>query len=211
MTASYNIVEDCSFGQGWKSRSDAAADSHITYDDYELYHKLQDYQFRSLARSSNYRTWGMAVSPDGIILCTAFANGTVRTFNVKIDESCGTVAYYPQPAHALLFSPNGNLLASASVSEVPPDPTAWTWITILWNLASGGTRIKLPELTGDPRAGAFSLDGRIYSTVSWVGRVELWNASNGTHISSIGHHSCTVNAMAFSPNGSVLLQRRPME
>ena len=94
---------------------------------------------------------------------------------------------------ALVLSPNGQILASAS-----QDTT-----TKLWNL--DGT--LLTTLTGHKAAVwdiAFSPDGKTIVTASGDKTVKIWSVE-GTELSTLQAHRSTVRTIAYSPDGSYFI------
>jgi roadblock/LC7 domain-containing protein len=98
--------------------------------------------------------------------------------------------------HGVAFSPDGGLLATASV-----DGTAQ-----LWDLASG-EHVRALTLTSRPGAVngvAFSPDGRLLATASWDKTARLWDPTTGEQLHTLADHEGAVWGVAFSPDGGLL-------
>ena len=96
--------------------------------------------------------------------------------------------------NAVAFSPDGQLLASAS-DEGP---------FRLWDARTGALRDTLQRRSGWVNAVAFSPDGQLLVSASDDGTVKLWDARTGVLRDTLEGHSDWVKAIAFSPDGQLL-------
>ena len=119
---------------------------------------------------SNYGALQVAFSPDGKLLATPEAGGTVRTWDLAAGRAVGT----PLPADpgggviGMAFSPDGKLLATADTNGY----------VRLWDPATGqAVGAPLPAGTGaggSVSGVAFSPDGKLLATADTDGTVRIW-------------------------------------
>jgi WD40 repeat protein/DNA-binding SARP family transcriptional activator len=135
-------------------------------------------------------------SPDGKRLATAGADGIAKVWDAATGKEMLTLAGHTAGLTRIAFSPDGNLLVTASDG---PDSTAR-----LWDAATGK---ELHMLKGHPIriwGIAFSPDGKRLVTGGSEGVIKVWNVSTGEEMMELPGHNGTVNTVAFSADGTRL-------
>ena len=149
---------------------------------------------------------GVAFSPSGQLLASAYGDGTVRLWNPATGQAVGA----PLPAdtgpgggvNAVAFSPSGQLLASADADGT----------VRLWNPATGqAVGAPLPADTGPVpgvNAVAFSPSGQLLASADADGTVRLWNPATGQPVGApllaVTSSGFALTGVAFSPSGKLL-------
>jgi len=135
----------------------------------------------------------MAFSPDGRMLASWHTMTGIRVWRVPDGKLLYTLEDWINDA---AFSPDGEILAFATGDAVR------LWRVSDWTL--------LREVEGNTldtaiRA-AFSPDGTMLASISYTGRVQLWQVADGKSLASFGPGSGTCyGALAFSPDSQTLV------
>jgi WD40 repeat protein/serine/threonine protein kinase len=96
--------------------------------------------------------------------------------------------------HSVCFSPDGQLLASAS----------WDKTARLWDAQTGEELRILQGHTDRLRSVCFSPDGQRLATAAEDGTVRLWEVKTGQHLQTLLGHTDKVRCVSFSSDGKLL-------
>ena len=121
-------------------------------------------------------------------------DGTIRLWNVASGEHQQTLTEHADAVRSVTFSPDGSMLASASLDG-----------TIrLWNAATGEHQQALIGHTVGALTLAFNPDGDTLASGSMDGTIYLWDVASAQHEQTLIGHTDYVRSVVFSPNGGTL-------
>ena len=151
----------------------------------------------ALQRVLEGHTWplsGVAFSPDGTLLATASADGTVALW----DPGQRPAHRHPSRPHRL--GERGGVLARR------PQVAAAGYVgtVALWDPASGQLTATLEGHASPVNAVAFSPNGTLLATASDDRTVGLWEPASGQRTATLKGHTGSVNGVWFSPDGTLL-------
>ena len=145
----------------------------------------------------------------------------IRLWNTNTGELIKTLIGHTSVVNSVVFSPDGNTIASASGHWMGYEGKASAGEEVrLWN-ANTGELIK--TLTGHKdvvSSVAFSPDGNLIvsgdwydwgghlSSGTWSGEIRVWDAHTGELLKTLTGHTGGVSSVAFSPDGKVLASGR---
>ena len=140
----------------------------------------------------------VAFSPNGQLLASADADGTVRLWDPATGPY-GPVLHDSSGGHGgvngVAFSPDGKLLASADGAGT----------VRLWDPATGHLADSPLQAGSSVNGVAFSPDGKLLASADADGTVRAWDPATGHPVGSPLQAGSSVNAVAFSPNGKLLI------
>lgn len=153
-------------------------------------------------------------SRDGRTLVSAGEDGVVRLWDVAIKKQRASVPVAKRWATSGVLSPDGSLLATTSYDWDKASPPTST--LQLFDARTLRERSRLWEQrTGIIGTVCFSQDGTkiaagCYEGVGGVGKpsagvLKWWDVTTGREVASVRGHSGPVNAVAFAPDGRMLV------
>ena len=139
-----------------------------------------------------HTNWSVAFSPDGTLLASGSANGTIKVWNVNTKEEVDTLEGHTNRIFSVDFSADGTLLASGAQDNT----------VRLWNVTTG-TPVATLEHTDYIFSVTFLPDGTLASKSG--GTIKLWDVTTESEISTFE----AAGSVAISPDGTILASGHP--
>jgi WD40 repeat protein len=139
--------------------------------------------------------YDMKISNDDKIIATLGYGGTWKLWDVsRATPNLIEIENVSEMIHSLDFSPDGKLVAVATIDNTVRFLDSSTW-AIIHELA--GPNDFVSELV-------FSPDGRLLATGDYDNNVILWDTTTGKKVGDLGDMDGWLNSIVFSHDGSVL-------
>ncbi len=146
-------------------------------------------------------SYSVTFSPDGktLTLASRFLPGKLNLWDVATGELKTTLARHRYTVVAVVFSPDGKMLATGSERRG----------VTLWDVATGEPKTTMTRHTGRVASVAFSPDGKTLASGGEDRTVNLWDVATGKPKRTLKGHTGGVSSLAFSPDGKTLASSGP--
>jgi WD40 repeat protein len=140
-------------------------------------------------------TQAAALSPDGQLLAVEGPNHTIQLWRSADDRVLAVLPGHTGYIVSLAFSPDGQMLASASRNEQT---------VRVWRVADGHLVRTLTGPTGFVLTVAYSPDGQVLASGGEDRTVHLWRAADGAALGVLRGPLGPIVSLAFAPDGRTL-------
>lgn len=154
--------------------------------------KNSDSEPQQLYAPKPQKLYAIGFSPDGQLIGTSSADGTVKLWQ-RDGTFIRKIPAHDYPVDYFTFSPDGSTLATVSRDHLAK----------IWSL-DGTLLATLKGHTDNLSSASFSPDGQLIATASLDNTVRLWQR-DGKPINVFTGHSDTVWSVRFSPDGTTIL------
>lgn len=167
--------------------------------------QIADGRMRWLGRMTGADVSSVAWQPDGAAFAAGDSTGRVTLWHATDGTTQQTLPPQPSAVTSLAWQPDGRQLAIGTEEGT----------IVLWDMPGGTVVRTLAGLSQGVGSLAWSPDGqqlaaggydqRLISTWTTVGRVKLWQASDGRQLHNVKVDSYGVYSIAWSPDGAALI------
>ena len=137
--------------------------------------------------------FGTAVAANGQLVAAGTYAGEVFVWSTATGRLLQTFRDHSQRIHSLIFSPDSEMLASASA-----DGCAVLRSTVDWR------QLQHFDYGTPLTSSAFSPDGRLYACTCADHRVHVWSVADGKQVARLEGHDTGPHCLVFSPDGRTL-------
>lgn len=137
----------------------------------------------------------MTLCPDGSLLATGNADGTVEVWDTSTGKLCHRLWGHTDAITSMEFSAGASRLLTTSA-----DATA-----IVWSMSCGEIVSKFDLHTDTITEGKFHPNNQIAATASKDRTAKLWNAESGVLLVSLGEHAGQISTLVFSCDGKLVI------
>ena len=124
----------------------------------------------------------VAFSPDGTIVASGAADGTVKLWDMATHTNIATLEEHANAVSSVAFSPDGTIVASGAADGTVK----------LWDMATHTNIITLEGHTDGVASVAFSPDGTILASGAGDGVVKLWDVETHQNTATFGGHDASI-------------------
>ncbi|MBN2561389.1 MAG: protein kinase [Phycisphaerae bacterium] len=139
--------------------------------------------------------YSAAISPDGHLIATGGADGSVTLWNAHTGERVSPLEGHTRDVRSVAFSPDSQKLVSAG-----DDKTVQIWDVVRYQ----ASRAPLVGHDGNVTSVTFNHDGSSIASGCTAGSIRIWNVETGEEKEFLPRHANHVNSVALSRDGQWL-------